>query len=125
VYVDSELIGKVVDELIDNAVKFTPAGSAIAIGTEAANGNARLWVEDSGPGVPVEQFSHLFEPFYRADPARTRDEGTGLGLCMAASVTRAHGGSIRATNLPQRGARFELDLPLVTEPANGGSARTP
>jgi signal transduction histidine kinase len=125
VYVDSELIAKVIDELIDNAVKFTPAGSAIAVGTEAVDGSARLWVEDSGPGVPAEQFTHLFEPFYRADPARTRDEGTGLGLCMAASVARAHGGRIRATNLPQRGARFELELPIAAEHPDGGSTRTP
>src|SRR5204863_4909575 len=68
VLVDSGVIGKAFDELVENAVKFTPSGGAIAIGTNVANGSARLWVEDSGPGVPVEQFLHLFEPFYRADP---------------------------------------------------------
>lgn len=116
VLVDSGVIGKAFDELVENAVKFTPSGGAIVVGTDAVNGSARLWVEDSGPGVPVEQFLHLLEPFYRGDPARSRDTGTGLGLCTAASLARAHGGTIRAANLPEHGARFELDLPIITEP---------
>jgi two-component system OmpR family sensor kinase len=121
-FVDAELIGRVIEELMDNAVKFTPAGGAIVLGTDPTETAARLWVEDSGPGLPTEQFSHLFEPFYRADAARTRDEGTGLGLSMAASVTRAHGGTIRARNLPQRGARFEVELPVAGGNGNGRGA---
>jgi two-component system OmpR family sensor kinase len=113
VLVDPELIGRVLDELIDNAVKFTPTGGAIEIGSGFSAEAAHVWVADSGPGVPAGQISHLFEPFYRADPARTRDEGTGLGLCMAASVTRLHRGTITAMNLRGGGARFDLALPFA------------
>lgn len=112
--VDRGLIERVVHQLLDNAVKFTPAHGTIRLTTVAPNGSgrARLSVEDSGPGITPEHLAHLFEPFYRVDEARSRGTGTGLGLAMAAAIVRLHGGSIRAGKAPGGGARFDVDLPV-------------
>jgi two-component system OmpR family sensor kinase len=114
---DREMIERVAHHLLDNAVKFTPPEGTIRVTTVPLSraGGIRLSVEDSGPGVPAEYLPHIFEPFYRVDEARSRGSGTGLGLAMAAAIVRLHGGTIRASNLPEGGARFDVDLP-VPEP---------
>jgi heavy metal sensor kinase len=114
---DREMIERVAHHLLDNAVKFTQPESTIRVSTAPLDhaGGVRLSVEDSGPGVPPEYLPHIFEPFYRVDEARSRGSGTGLGLAMAAAIVRLHGGTIRASNLPEGGARFDVDLP-VPEP---------
>jgi heavy metal sensor kinase len=115
--VDPQLIGRLVQQLLDNAVKFTPVGGRVCVATEALNGSGgvRLVVEDSGLGIAPEHLPHIFEPFFRADQARTRGTGTGLGLAMATAIARLHGGTIRASNVTTgvTGARFEVDLPSV------------
>jgi signal transduction histidine kinase len=111
---DPRLVAKLMDELLENAVKFSPEGSTIQAGSDPIPQGVRLWVEDAGPGIAPEHFQHLFEPFFLADEARTRTEGTGLGLSTAASIAKAHGGAIRASNLSAGGARFEVDFPTVT-----------
>ena len=70
----------------------------------------RLAVENSGPPLADDEVAHLFEPFYRADQARTRGTGTGLGLAVAAAVTSVHGGLIRGVNVPSGGVRLECEL---------------
>ncbi len=78
-----------------------------------------LAVEDSGPGIQEADLSHVFERFYRGDPARDRATGSsGLGLAIVRAVVEAHGGRVRAMNVPNAGARFELELP-----AGGGPDR--
>lgn len=120
--VDPEMVARVAHQLLDNAVKFTPPGGTIRVATSILTDGSgvRLSVEDSGPGIPPDDLAHVFQPFYRADEARTRGTGSGLGLAMAAAITRLHGGAIRASNLAGGGARFEVDLPSATtpEPAN-------
>jgi heavy metal sensor kinase len=111
---DQALIARLVGHLLDNAVKFTPSGGRVVVVAERVNGAVRLAVEDSGPGIDPADLPHVFEPFYRADPARSRGMGTGLGLALAAAVARLHGGAIHATNTPAGGARFEVDLPGAT-----------
>jgi len=108
---DEPLIERLVGTLLDNAIRFSPIGGTLSVGTVPTGTGARLWVEDSGPGIPADVLPHLFEPFYRADPARTRGDGAGLGLTVAESIARLHHGTIRAENLPAGGARFVLDLP--------------
>lgn len=115
--VDPALVSKLLSELLDNALKFAPFGGDVVVGTEPLAHGVRLFVEDSGPGIALDVFPHLFEPFYRADEARTRGTGTGLGLTIAQTITRLHGGQIRAANRPEGGARFEVDLPASTTPS--------
>src|SRR5436305_418657 len=107
---DPALAGRLLEELLDNAVKFAPHGGSVALATTAAEGGLRLTVENSGLPLAEDELAHLFEPFYRADQARTRGTGTGLGLAVAAAVTSLHGGSIRAVNVPSGGVRLECAL---------------
>jgi len=117
--VDPDLVARLIQQLLDNAVKFTPAGGHIRVATalwEGDGGGVRLVVEDSGPGIAPEDLPHLFEPFYRADEARSRGTGIGLGLATAAAIVRLHGGTIQASKPPGdgTGARFAVDFPTFT-----------
>lgn len=107
---DPTLTRRLIEELLDNAVKFAPRGGSVMVNTTAVGGAVHLAVENSGPPLAADELAHLFEPFYRADQARTRGTGTGLGLAFAAAVTSLHGGSIRAVNIPSGGVRLECDL---------------
>jgi two-component system heavy metal sensor histidine kinase CusS len=114
VLLDPELVRQVVDHLLDNALRYTPVGGAIRVLLEPlAPGGVRLAVENTGPGIAAVDVPHLFEPFYRADPARTRSEdgGTGLGLALVASIAQLHGGEARVSSVPGRSTRFEVDIP--------------
>jgi signal transduction histidine kinase len=110
-----------VDHLLDNAVRYTPIGGRIGVRVEpgpAADG-VRLVVENSGPEIAAHDLAHVFEPFYRVDPARTRENGggagPGLGLAMVAAIARLHNGAAHAASGPG-GTRFEIDLPTPTSP---------
>jgi heavy metal sensor kinase len=119
---DERWLRQLVFNLVHNAVKFAGAKPKdkqqalvrIRVSTEAGRG--LLSVSDNGPGIPVDKIGHIFERFYRADPARTMgdQEGSGLGLSIAAWVASAHQGDIRAENLDEGGCRFIVSLPLVT-----------
>src|SRR5215471_1452654 len=108
--VDADLIRRLFDELLDNAITSSDIGGTVTVRVEPAPGAQRLVVEDSGPGIAQTDLPHLFEPFFRADQARTRGAGTGLGLTAALAIARLHGGVIRAMNRAPGGARFEVDL---------------
>ncbi len=110
VALDPPLTGRLIEELLDNALKFAPDGGTVVVTTTAAGAGLRLAVENSGSPLAEDALAHLFEPFYRADQARTRGTGTGLGLALAAAVARLHGGSIRAANAPSGGVRIECEL---------------
>lgn len=118
VALDSALTGRLIEELLDNAVKFAPPSGTLVVATTATGGGVRLAVENSGPPLAADDLAHLFEPFYRADQARTRGSGTGLGLAFAAAVTSLHGGSIRAVNVPSGGVRLECELVGVSHARN-------
>jgi len=111
--VDAELMRRLLDELLDNAITYSEFGGALTVRLEQAPGVERVVVEDSGPGIATADLPHLFEPYYRADQARTRGAGTGLGLTAALAIARLHGGVIRAMNRATGGARFEVDLPAA------------
>jgi signal transduction histidine kinase len=120
VLVDAALVERLVDHLLENALQFTPIGGSVVVQLEPipAGGGLRFSVENSGPGIPTEELPHLFEPFYRGDLARTRtaDGGSGLGLALVASIAHLHGGLARASSVPGRSTRFEVDIPAP--PAN-------
>jgi signal transduction histidine kinase len=110
--VDAELMRRLVDELLDNAITYSEFGGSVTLRVESAPGVQRFVVEDTGPGIDATDLPHLFEPYFRADRARTRGTGTGLGLTAALAIARLHGGDIRAMNRSSGGARFEVDLPV-------------
>jgi two-component system OmpR family sensor kinase len=111
---DGERIRQVIDNLIGNAIRHTPARSPVLVGVCHDRGSAEIAVTDSGPGMTAEQAARVFERFYRADQSRTRARGgTGLGLAIAASLTAAHGGAITVETSPGQGASFRVRLPAA------------
>ena len=118
--IDTARIRQVLANLVDNAVRHTPSGGTVRVTLERRADQARIRVEDDGPGIDPEHLPHLFERFYRADPSRSRDTGgSGLGLAIAAELVRAHGGSIAADPLVERGAAFVVSLPSGTDTCDG------
>ncbi|MEX0629703.1 MAG: sensor histidine kinase [Chloroflexota bacterium] len=110
VFIDPVEIDQVIANLVENAVKYTPPGGRIAISASVADGELRVAIEDSGPGVGEEALARLFEPFYRA-PDAGAVVGSGVGLAVARGLVTAHGGHIWATNLDGHGARFTFTIP--------------
>ena len=111
---DGSRLKQVVVNLLDNAIKYTPANGKIALDVRAAKGHAYLEVSDTGIGVPSEDLRRIFDRFYRVDQVRSRaTEGTGLGLSIVWSICSAHGGTVHADNLPEGGCRFTVRLPLA------------
>jgi two-component system OmpR family sensor kinase len=107
---DPGMVGLVLDHLLDNAVRHTPAGTPVRVELEGAADLVSVTVADAGPGVPVEMLDHLFERFYRGDAARGRG-GAGLGLTVAAAIVQAHGGSLRAAGGTPTGLHVTMRLP--------------
>jgi two-component system heavy metal sensor histidine kinase CusS len=120
VSIDPALITRLIDHLLDNAVRYTPIGGRIGVRVEAAAPEGvRLVVENSGPEIAAQDLEHLFEPFYRVDPARTRENGDGagpgLGLALVAAIARLHDGGAHAAS-DARSTRFEVDLATSPTP---------
>jgi signal transduction histidine kinase len=109
---DAERLRQVLSNLIDNAVKYSPAGGEVRVAAFAENGRVRVSVSDRGPGIPPEQQLLIFEKFGRAKLGDKTKPGTGLGLYIARSIAEAHGGDIVVESVPTRGAKFTLTLPL-------------
>ena len=124
VTVDPDRIGQVLGNLLDNALRHTPAGGTVTVATTAVDGEAGITVTDTGVGIAAEHLSHLFDRFYRADPARRRQEGgSGIGLTIARALVEAHGGTLTASSGGAgTGARFTVHLP--TAAGARSSART-
>jgi signal transduction histidine kinase len=124
VWLDPRLVGRLIDHLLDNAIRFTPPGGRLRVATESgvpARRAVRLAVANAGSEIATADLPHIFEPFYRADPARPRGRGTGLGLALVAAIARLHGGEARARNTAGGGVRFEVDLPAPATVARIGS----
>ncbi len=102
--------------LLDNALKYTPAGGAITVECESVKSGTKLPVQirvtDTGAGISAEHLPHVFERFYRADPARAHDGGAGLGLAIAQWIVEAHHGKIHASSSLGAGSTFVVQLPL-------------
>jgi heavy metal sensor kinase len=112
---EPELVDRIVTNLLDNAIKYTPAGGAVRVELETADGRHLVRVTDTGTGIPEDAQPHVFDRFYRADAARTRSlsGGAGLGLSIAWRIARAHGGSLELTSSSPHGTVFTLVLPGV------------
>ncbi len=96
--------------LVDNALKHTPAGGSVTVSAATEAGRVIVAVEDTGEGIPTAALPHIFERFYRADPARGSGSGFGLGLSIAQAIAQAHGSTIVVSSTPGSGARFWLAL---------------
>ena len=110
---------QVVANLVSNAIVHTPPESPIEVSVSSGAGRATLEVADHGRGLTEEEARRAFEPFYRADPGRSRDRGgAGLGLSIVAAVVAAHQGAVEVLTTPGGGATFRVDLPLMSTVAS-------
>ena len=111
---DPGRIEQVIGNLLANAVRHAPSGTAVDVSLKVGDGRARLEIADRGEGIPAEALPYVFERFYRADRSRSRDMGgTGLGLAISRQIVQAHEGTITAANRPEGGAAFIVELPLA------------
>jgi signal transduction histidine kinase len=123
---NADQMRSVVRNLLDNAIKYTPRGGTVTLTAYATRAQVEIKVTDTGRGIPAEALPHLFERFYRVDPARARDvssahptSGTGLGLALVQAIVQRHGGSVQVPSRVGAGSTFVVQLP-VSEPAPTG-----
>ena len=126
---DEHLLGRAVENLLDNAMRYTPPRGRVEVRWCSDGDRATFTVADTGPGIAPHDLPHLFEPMYRADPSRSRQTGgTGLGLAIARRILRAHGGDLVAANRTAGGAEFSgcILVPheaAIAERANSGQPK--
>ena len=111
---DEEKLRQVFDNLLNNAVKFTPEDGRISLTAQQENGKVCLRVTDTGVGIPRKHLPHIFERFYKVDRSR-QSEGFGLGLAIVKHIVQAHGGEIHAESLEGQGTTFTVILPAATD----------
>jgi two-component system sensor histidine kinase KdpD len=116
IHFDAVLIERVLGNLLENASKYTPAGSRIVIAAEVSGQFLEVSVSDNGPGIPHGKEEAIFEKFTRGE-RESATTGVGLGLAICRAIIEAHGGTIRAGASPEGGASFIFQLPLGTPPA--------
>jgi len=112
VLADSRWLHQVITNLLSNALKFTPAGGRVTVATRTAGPDAVLQVTDTGPGIPADELPHVFDRFWRGRQA-AHSSGSGIGLAVAAELTRAHSGRLTAASEPGSGTRMTLTLPAA------------
>lgn len=117
VFVDGLLVEQILVNLLENAARYTPAGTQICVSAVTESGRLRLTVADGGPGLPVGAEERIFDKFYRG-MVTTSDagRGSGLGLAICRAIATVHGGTITASNRPTGGAEFVLRIPLAPNP---------
>jgi two-component system, OmpR family, sensor histidine kinase KdpD len=114
---DEELVSLVLQQLLDNALKYSPQYSPLEISAREDGGSIVIGVADNGPGIPEHEQTRIFEKFYRGDTSRESVGGTGIGLTIASEIVKAHGGRIWVHSRPGQGATFWFSLPLVAAAA--------
>jgi signal transduction histidine kinase len=119
-YGDEDLLRRMILNLVDNAIKYTPPGGVVRLGLSREPDGYEIAVSDTGPGIPVEAQLRIFERFYRVDKARSRSEeasggGAGLGLAIASWIAQAHDGSLELARSDANGATFVAKLPIPAQ----------
>lgn len=111
VHCDKEKIGWVIDQFLDNAVKFTPKGGRVVVEANQGDGRVNVAITDTGIGIPSDRIDEIFEPFHQLDGSSTRRySGTGLGLALCHRIIETHGAEIKVRSKVGKGARFEFSL---------------
>jgi signal transduction histidine kinase len=112
---DGDRLAQVFTNLVDNALKYTPAGGSVTLRAGTGDSGIRVEVTDSGAGIPPESLPHIFERFYQADPSRPGGDGhgAGLGLAIVQEIIRAHGGTISVRSAQGEGSIFTVNLPFA------------
>ena len=111
---DVDLMDRVIWNLLDNALKFTPSGGKVKASVVETDGTTVLEVSDTGPGIPEDTLDQVFQRFFRIDEARTSEVepgGTGLGLAIVRAIVELHGGTVSAANGPEGGSVFRVFIP--------------
>ena len=117
VWVDEARLAQVLDNIIDNSLRYAPQNSAVELSCDQVDGKAEVHITDHGPGLSPEQSAQLFGRFYRADASRQRGTGgAGLGLAIAHAIVEAHGGNISVRSVPNQVTTFTISLPLSDQP---------
>ncbi|MFA5112568.1 MAG: ATP-binding protein, partial [Desulfobaccales bacterium] len=112
--INAPLLEQAVVNLIDNAVKYSPAARPVQVEARVEPGEVVILVKDQGPGIAPEHLARLFERFYRVDPGRSRKVGgTGLGLAIVKHIAQAHGGYVTLQSAPGKGSTFFIHLPQI------------
>lgn len=111
VHVDFPQWARVFQNLLENALLYSPEGSPVRVGASHGATEIRMWVEDQGPGIPPEERARVFEKFYRGRAAEKAPSGTGLGLAVTREIVRFHGGRIWVEDVAPHGARMVISLP--------------
>ena len=112
IYGNRQLLAQIISNLLDNALKYVPAGSEVKLRAQQQDSQIKVVVEDGGPGIPPTMRDKVFERFTRLDPSRTM-AGSGLGLSLAKAFVELHHGTIAITKSPLGGSAFILDLPAA------------
>ncbi|MBN8591261.1 MAG: HAMP domain-containing histidine kinase [Anaerolineae bacterium] len=115
VKLDPQKIGRVLTNLISNSVRHTPAGGMVKVEARRSANGIEILVRDNGEGIPAADLPHIFDRFYRGEPARMRDKdgqrGAGLGLAIVRGLVEAHGGQIKVESQPGQGSTFSIVVP--------------
>jgi signal transduction histidine kinase len=108
---DADRLAQVFTNLLDNALKHTPSGGSVTLSAGLVPDGIEIAVRDTGPGIPPDDLSRIFERFYQVDKSRARSGGVGLGLTITKEIVEAHGGSLRVESAVGRGSAFRVRLP--------------
>jgi len=115
VRMDPDRMAQAIGNILSNAIKFTPAGGKVSTSLRTADSQLLIQVEDTGPGVPLNEQDKIFQPFIRGSQGRRIVEGMGLGLSIAREIIQAHGGEIKLESTPGAGSRFILQVPMEAQ----------
>ena len=122
---DPDALERVLTNLISNAIKYSPTGSAVHVGARALDGTVAIEVADAGRGIPADALGRVFEPYYRVPDAAGAARGTGIGLAVVKALVEAHGGTVHVESAPALGTRVTVLLPSYAAAIPGRSRSVP
>jgi len=125
IFADPEKIDQVLDNILTNAVHYSPGGGEIRIRTHFTGNRCQVRIEDQGIGMTRNQVNRIFEKFYRVDNSHSAPRGTGLGMSIVKLIIESHGGTIQVESRPQKGTRVIFTIPADREKINSGSGISP